>query len=157
MPCLFCKIINREIPASIVFEDEHLLAFNDINPQAPTHVLVIPKRHIATLSDLTPEDDAIVSNPPYVADVDRASLQTEVRDHEPALALFAGPDGLHVIRRLVQDAPARLRPGGWLMFEFGYGQADAIEQLITGTRGLRMIELRRDLQNIPRVALARTM
>jgi histidine triad (HIT) family protein len=58
--CLFCKIINRTIPASIVFEDDHVLAFNDINPQGPTHVLVVPKRHIATLNDLTAEDDQIV-------------------------------------------------------------------------------------------------
>jgi histidine triad (HIT) family protein len=60
MACLFCKIIAREIPASIVYEDELVLAFNDINPQAPTHVLVVPKRHIATLNDLEPGDDAIV-------------------------------------------------------------------------------------------------
>jgi len=60
MDCLFCKIITREIPASIVYEDDRVIAFNDINPQAPTHVLVVPKRHIATLSDLTPADDAIV-------------------------------------------------------------------------------------------------
>jgi histidine triad (HIT) family protein len=58
--CLFCKIIARDIPASIVYEDDHLIAFNDINPQGPTHVLVVPKRHIATLNDLSPEDDAIV-------------------------------------------------------------------------------------------------
>jgi histidine triad (HIT) family protein len=58
--CLFCKIINREIPASIVYEDDRILAFNDINPQAPTHVLIVPKRHIATLLDLQLEDDAIV-------------------------------------------------------------------------------------------------
>ena len=58
--CLFCKIINREIPASIVYEDDRILAFNDINPQAPTHVLVVPKRHIATLSDVQLEDDALV-------------------------------------------------------------------------------------------------
>jgi len=58
--CLFCKIISRQIPGSIVFEDDHVLAFNDINPQAPTHVLIIPKRHIASLNDLTPEDDGIV-------------------------------------------------------------------------------------------------
>lgn len=60
MNCLFCQIVNREIHASIVYEDEHVLAFNDINPEGPTHVLLVPKRHIATLSDLTPEDDAIV-------------------------------------------------------------------------------------------------
>ena len=58
--CLFCKIISRKIPGSIVFEDERVLAFNDINPQAPTHVLIIPKRHIASLNDLTPDDDGIV-------------------------------------------------------------------------------------------------
>jgi len=58
--CLFCKIINREIPASIVYEDDRVLAFHDIDPQAPTHVLVVPKVHIATLNDLQPDDDAVV-------------------------------------------------------------------------------------------------
>ena len=58
--CLFCKIIAREIPASIVYEDDASLAFNDINPQAPTHVLVVPKRHIATLNDLAAGDDQLV-------------------------------------------------------------------------------------------------
>ena len=52
--CLFCKIIRREIPGSIVYEDDHVLAFNDINPQAPTHVLLVPKRHIESLNDLQP-------------------------------------------------------------------------------------------------------
>ena len=47
--CLFCKIVRREIPASIVYEDDHVLAFNDINPQAPVHVLVIPRKHVASL------------------------------------------------------------------------------------------------------------
>ena len=58
--CLFCKIISREIPGSIVYEDERILALNDINPQAPTHVLVVPKRHIASLTDLGVEDDRLV-------------------------------------------------------------------------------------------------
>jgi histidine triad (HIT) family protein len=58
--CLFCKIIKREIPASIVYEDDRVLAFNDINPQAPTHVLVVPKRHVPSLNDLTTDDDQIV-------------------------------------------------------------------------------------------------
>ena len=58
--CLFCKIIDRQIPASIVYEDERVLAFNDINPQAPTHVLIVPKRHIASLNELTAADDQIV-------------------------------------------------------------------------------------------------
>ena len=58
--CLFCRIVRKEIPGSIVHEDDELLVFNDINPQAPLHALVIPKRHIATLNDLSPEDDALV-------------------------------------------------------------------------------------------------
>ena len=58
--CLFCKIINRDIPGSIVYEDDRVLAFNDINPQAPTHVLVVPKRHIASLNELQPGDDQIL-------------------------------------------------------------------------------------------------
>jgi len=57
--CLFCKIINREIPATIVYQDERIVAFNDINPQAPTHVLVVPRRHIATLNELTADDDQL--------------------------------------------------------------------------------------------------
>ena len=60
MSCLFCKIIAGEIPASKVYEDDRLIAFNDINPQAPMHVLVVPKPHIATLNDLTMADDGLV-------------------------------------------------------------------------------------------------
>jgi len=58
--CLFCRIISREIQATIVYEDDQIVAFNDINPQGPTHVLVVPRRHIATLNDLTPDDDPLV-------------------------------------------------------------------------------------------------
>jgi histidine triad (HIT) family protein len=58
--CLFCRIIRKEIPASIVYEDDHVLAFNDINPQAPLHALVIPKRHIESLNSLSTQDDALV-------------------------------------------------------------------------------------------------
>ena len=58
--CIFCRIAARQIPASIVYEDDRVLAFNDTNPQGPTHILLIPKRHIATLNDLTSADDGIV-------------------------------------------------------------------------------------------------
>jgi histidine triad (HIT) family protein len=60
MSCLFCRIIAREIPASLVYEDDRVIAFNDINPQAPTHVLIVPKRHIETLNVLEPDDDQLV-------------------------------------------------------------------------------------------------
>jgi histidine triad (HIT) family protein len=58
--CLFCRIVKHEIPASIVYEDDRVCAFNDINPQGPTHVLVVPKRHIASLNDLSEDDDRMV-------------------------------------------------------------------------------------------------
>jgi len=58
--CLFGKILKGQIPASIVYEDERLIAFKDINPQAPLHALIVPKRHIASLNELTAEDDALV-------------------------------------------------------------------------------------------------
>jgi histidine triad (HIT) family protein len=58
--CLFCKIARREIPATLVYEDERVAAFQDLDPQAPTHILLIPKRHIATLNDLSTEDDQLV-------------------------------------------------------------------------------------------------
>lgn len=55
--CLFCKIIEKTIPAKIVYEDEQALAFEDINPQAPVHILVIPRKHISTILDLEEEDN----------------------------------------------------------------------------------------------------
>ena len=62
MSCLFCKIAAGEIPATLVYQDDTLVAFRDINPQAPLHVLVIPRRHIATLNDLAGGDDALVGS-----------------------------------------------------------------------------------------------
>ncbi|HOQ60965.1 MAG TPA: HIT domain-containing protein, partial [Vicinamibacterales bacterium] len=60
MPCLFCRIAAGEVPARTVHEDEALIAFHDIHPRAPVHVLVVPRRHISTLNELAPEDDALV-------------------------------------------------------------------------------------------------
>jgi release factor glutamine methyltransferase len=98
--------------------------------------------------------DLIVANPPYVRDRDRPGLQPEVRNHEPSVALFGGDDGLQIVRRLVQQAVTRLRVGGYLIFEFGFGQDASIETLIADTGDLRLIGLRRDLQGIARTAVA---
>lgn len=62
MSCLFCKIVAGEIPAAKVYEDDRLIAFNDITPQAPMHVLVVPKQHIATLNDLSAADDGLIGS-----------------------------------------------------------------------------------------------
>ena len=58
--CLFCKIRDGEIPAETVYEDSDVLAFNDVNPQAPVHVLIIPKKHISTVNDIGPDDATIM-------------------------------------------------------------------------------------------------
>lgn len=60
--CIFCRIAAGDIPAERVFEDDRVVAFRDLNPQAPTHVLVIPRRHISTLNDLGPDDEALVGH-----------------------------------------------------------------------------------------------
>jgi histidine triad (HIT) family protein len=62
MDCLFCKIIKKEIPSKFVYEDELIYAFEDINPQAPVHILLIPKKHIATILDITDIDKEILLN-----------------------------------------------------------------------------------------------
>ena len=58
--CLFCKILEGEIPCDRVYENDQVIAFRDVNPQAPTHILVIPRKHISTVNDLTPDDKNIV-------------------------------------------------------------------------------------------------
>jgi release factor glutamine methyltransferase len=95
--------------------------------------------------------DAIVSNPPYVPEADRATLHPQVRDHEPATALFAGPDGLDIYARLIPQAHAALSPGGLLALEFGHGQRDALAALLTNWKDVVFLD---DLQQIPRVVLA---
>ncbi len=60
--CVFCKIVNRELPAKIVYEDEKIMAFHDINPQAPIHILIIPKEHIETVNDLEEKHKEIIGH-----------------------------------------------------------------------------------------------
>jgi histidine triad (HIT) family protein len=67
MDCLFCKIATGEIPATTLYQDDQVVAFRDINPQAPVHALVIPRRHIATLNDLQPTDAALLGHMMYTA------------------------------------------------------------------------------------------
>lgn len=98
--------------------------------------------------------DLIVSNPPYVRELDRPSLAPEVRDHEPREALFGGEDGLRDIRAIAQAATTALKPGGVLVMEIGMGQATAVTGVLTGAGLGAELTLRHDLQGIPRVAVA---
>ena len=110
--CLFCKIVKREIPATIVYEDDRVLAFNDTNPQGPTHVLVIPKRHIATLNELSDTDDALVGEL-----VRRAAAIAKERGLSNGFRTVfntnreAGQTVFHVHLHLIGGRPMRWPPG----------------------------------------------
>jgi release factor glutamine methyltransferase len=92
--------------------------------------------------------DIIVSNPPYIALSDRASLQREVRDWEPSLALYGGPTGTAVYARLIPEAKRVLKPGGILALELGFGQSEAVSELAADWHNLQLFP---DLAGIPRV------
>ena len=97
--------------------------------------------------------DIVVSNPPYVPNTDRALIAVEVKEYEPALALFAGEDGLDVYRRLIPAAYAVLDPGGFIALEIGFSQAEAITEVLAAG-GFGGVEFTPDLQGIPRVVSA---
>ena len=99
------------------------------------------------------EFNLIVSNPPYVPDGDLSALQREVR-REPQSALAGGADGLDVIRRLLEETLTHLQAGGYLIFEFGINQDEAVAELVVGPVW-ELIERRRDLQQIPRTIILR--
>jgi release factor glutamine methyltransferase len=98
--------------------------------------------------------DMVVSNPPYVPLRDRPTLQREVRDFEPPLALFAGDDGLDIYRRLIPEARRLLKPGGWLIVELGHDSFDAVREMLLGWDAVEAIN---DLAGIPRVVTARSI
>lgn len=97
--------------------------------------------------------DGIVANLPYVPETDRPTLSREVL-HDPALALFGGPDGLDVIRKFISQAFARLHPGGWLALEIGKDQAAAVASMLEGA-GFTAIAIRADLSGVARFPFAR--
>jgi release factor glutamine methyltransferase len=107
------------------------------------------------LDDLAGRLGVLVSNPPYVAEAERALLPPEVRDYEPEAALYAGPDGLSLLRSLLTKGATLLRPGGWIALEFGIGQSEPLRSL-AGAQGYEAITIEGDLAGIPRALFART-
>lgn len=101
--------------------------------------------------------DLIVSNPPYVRTIDAAGLSPEVRDFEPATALYAGPTGLDAIADVLAQAVGRLRPGGWMIVEFGFDQEAAVRRLIRSIPQFELVRVRPDFQDIPRVAVIKAV
>ncbi len=96
--CLFCKIIKREIPSTIVYEDDEILAFRDIAPVAPVHVLVIPKKHISSLADLEPEDEILVGK--IYSVINRIAEQENIFESGFRVIVNCGEDGGQEVKHL---------------------------------------------------------
>lgn len=99
--------------------------------------------------------DLVVSNPPYIPDEEKDALQREIRDYEPALALFGGPTGIEIYERLLRSAARALVPGGWLVIEIGYRAEAAIRALLGSS--WREVSVSPDLAGWPRVVSARVL
>ena len=155
--CVGVALAHERPAASIVATDISIDALDVAERNAARHGVADRVRMLRTdlLDGVDEICDAIVANPPYVLDDARPALQPEVRDHEPAVALFGGADGLGLLTRLVESAPRRLRNGGYLVFEFGLGQDVEIEDLLQASADLELTDVRRDLDGIARTAVAR--
>jgi histidine triad (HIT) family protein len=96
--CIFCKIIAGEIPSTQVYADDRVTAFRDINPVAPTHVLIIPQKHIETVNDLTPEDEALVGY--LFTTAKKIAADEGITESGYRLIMNCGPDGGQVVYHL---------------------------------------------------------
>jgi histidine triad (HIT) family protein len=96
MDCIFCKIANGEIPASLVYDDDELLAFRDINPIAPTHILIIPRRHIASLTDLSVTDLPMMAR----TGKQRSRQQEGISEKGYRLVINCGREGTQLVQHL---------------------------------------------------------
>ena len=150
------------IAGTLALETKARLLATDISPAALCVAVANARRLSAPVSffasdlleAIAPRSlDVLVSNPPYVPKTDHPALQREVRDYEPHVALFAGPTGLEIYKRLIDDAPRVLRPGGWLLMELGYNSLDPVHSMLQ--LGWSDITVEHDLAGLPRVLAAR--
>ena len=121
--------------------------------------LCVPERHIQWIQsdgfeNMDERFDLVVTNPPYIGLNEIDELDPEVVEHDPHVALFSGEDGLDLVRRIVSEAPQRLRENGWLLIEHGHQQGEALRKLLT-IHNFTAVETRRDLGQRERVSLGR--
>jgi release factor glutamine methyltransferase len=134
---------NSNVTATDLYSDALALAQENAHANAAK----LEFRDTDLLAGFEPQSmDLVVSNPPYIGTVERAMLAEEVLEHEPHSALFAGEDGLEIIRRLVPQAFEVLRAKGWLLLEIGETQGSAVSQVLTQA-GFAGVELLKDLSN----------
>ena len=154
--CIVISLLNELMNAHAIATDISSSALAVARRNAQRHnvrdrVTFIQADSLSQL-DQSAAFSLIVSNPPYVSAGDIATLQSEVREHEPLMALVSGADGLDHIRALLRETPQLLHHNGYFIFEIGFGQRDTIEQLVD--RAIwHLIEVRKDLQGIPRTVV----
>ncbi len=98
MSCIFCKIANNEIPSQVIFESENLLAFRDINPQAPVHILVVPKMHISSMNEITSENSHIVAE--VYETISKIAKQEGIDESGYRVISNCGEDGCQSVQHL---------------------------------------------------------
>jgi release factor glutamine methyltransferase len=155
---LAAELPNAEILASDISADALEIArINAVRLQLSSRIEFLQGDLLAGITlwegqNRAPAFDFVVANPPYVGEGEVDKVQREVRKFEPQQAVFAGHDGLDIIVRLIPQARAYLRPGGWLVLEIGYTQEQPVRALLCGWKEARTVP---DLQGIPRVIAAR--
>jgi release factor glutamine methyltransferase len=147
--------LARELPESrVVATDISPDALAVAQDNAMRHDVADRVEFVATsyLEGVDGSFDLIAANPPYVRATDKRALSRDVR-HEPDVALFGGTTGLRDIEGVLDTAIARLRPAGWFVMEFGFGQEDDVRALVAARPRLRFDHARADLQGLPRTAI----
>lgn len=98
MDCIFCKIVNKEIPGEIVYEDSEILAFNDIQPQAPVHILIIPKQHISSLNEIRDNNSAVISK--IFEIIPKIAKKMKINDSGYRVVSNCGSDGCQSVEHV---------------------------------------------------------
>jgi release factor glutamine methyltransferase len=155
--CVAAALGTEFTASTLVVTDLSREALEVAGRNLARHGLAARTRIVETdlVAGITEHFSLVVANPPYIPTSDAPGLQPEVRFFEPAAALFAGADGLDIVRRLLSDVPRVLEPDGLLIFEFGHGQLEAIRAACADVPSLTLLDVRHDLQNIPRIAIVR--
>lgn len=152
--CVAVALARHSPDCSVVASDVSSAAIDVARTNAARHGVDRQIEFVVTsyLDGVPGVFDLIASNPPYVKDGDKPALSADVR-HEPDVALFGGAEGLRDLAGVLGAASARLRPGGWLLMEFGFGQEDDVKALVSAHATLQLRRVRSDLQGIPRTAI----
>ena len=152
--CIAISIAHERHDCSIIATDVSEEALAIARRNALRHRVDGQVKFVATsyLDGVDETFDLITANPPYVRDGDKRGL-SQVVLHEPDVALFGGADGLRHVEGVLDTAVAKVRPGGWLVMEFGFGQEDDVRELAGRRPALRVDHLRADLQGLARTAI----